>query len=412
MIIKYLRYILIWWLIFLSGVTVVGLVSWASQPATTGYPPKQKKEISMTLQKSSLDSQSPSRQTKVSLAKKTPVVQPPSVFTATVILGWDIMLSRTIGYENKKQWYDRIFRWTWYNPINNIAWCKGWWCLLFFNLESQFSLRDNDVYEKTFIFKANTGNIAVLEWLRGKNTLAVSLANNHVNNAWWEGMATTRSLLDSHGIHHVWAGNSKEQAREIMTFKHNTITRCVWWYSYDGAWGIYWWKPLYWNRAEKATMLADLETMKTTLRCDIKAMMIHRWAEYRMKPNAEQTTIAHALVDSGLDLLIWAHSHVPGHIEHYKGKYIFYSLGNALFDQDRGMKSIQAGMDTIYDAQLGKKTVPTYITLFPEMIATKNSSGTSLSLVTLHTARLEKGLYSPNDTVTEKNLIDSIFPTK
>ncbi len=103
---------------------------------------------------------------------------------------------------------------------------------------------------------------------------------------------------------------------------------------------------------------------------------------------------------------------MPGHIEHYKGKYIFYSLGNALFDQDRGMKSIQAGMDTIYDAQLGKKTVPTYITLFPEMIATKNSSGTSLSSVTLHTARLEKGLYSPNDTVTEKNLIDSIFPTK
>lgn len=41
----------------------------------------------MTLQKSSLDSQSPSRQTKVSLAKKSPVVQPPSVFTATVILG-------------------------------------------------------------------------------------------------------------------------------------------------------------------------------------------------------------------------------------------------------------------------------------------------------------------------------------
>ena len=76
MIIKYLRYILIWWLIFLSGVTVVGLVSWASQPATTGYPPKQKKDISTTLQKSSLDSQSTSRQTKVSLAKKTPVVQP------------------------------------------------------------------------------------------------------------------------------------------------------------------------------------------------------------------------------------------------------------------------------------------------------------------------------------------------
>jgi hypothetical protein len=51
------------------------------------------------------------------------------------------------------------------------------------NLESPFSQFDNDVKQRTFIFKANTGNISTLNTLRGNNTMVLSLANNHINNA-------------------------------------------------------------------------------------------------------------------------------------------------------------------------------------------------------------------------------------
>jgi poly-gamma-glutamate synthesis protein (capsule biosynthesis protein) len=38
--------------------------------------------------------------------------------------------------------------------------------------------------------------------------------------------------------------------------------------------------------------------------------------------------MAHAAIDAGADLIAGHHPHTPGAIEVYKGKVIFYSLGN------------------------------------------------------------------------------------
>ena len=399
MLLKYIRYIIISLLIILSGATVVGLTS-SKQPETT--IPIEKKVI----QNTTAQNNKRTMWQKIALVEKE---KAPSVFTSTIILGWDIMLSRTIWADNKKQWYTRIFSGTNYHPIEAIPTCESWWCLLLMNLESPFSIRDNDIKERTFTFKSNTWNIAVLDALRGKNTMALNLANNHVNNAWWEWISTTRTLLDQHWFFHVGAWNTPEQAKQILTFKHNNISRCIAGYSYDGNWWIYWWKPLYRNKNNLSGMVADLQMMKTQLRCDIKAMILHRWSEYRISPNKSQITQAHSLIDNGLDIIIWWHSHIPWTIEVYSGKYIFYSLWNALFDQDRWMNSVQAWMDTIYDDVLWKKTVPTYITIFPELIATKNTSGTKLSLKQIHTARLEDWVFYPNDDKTRNNLLEKIL---
>lgn len=310
------------------------------------------------------------------------------------------MLSRTIWYHNKKQWYNRIFSWTNYNPIATISPCDTWWCLLIMNLESPFSQYYNDLPEKTFTFKANTGNIVTLLWLRQNNTMVLSLANNHINNAWWEWLMTTKNVLDAHNFYHVWAGITTEEAKTILTLKHNNITRCISAYSFDGNWWTYWWKPLYRNKVSLSGMLNDLTIMKNTTACDLKAMILHRGREYIMKPNQEQITQAHSLIDNWLDILIWWHAHVPWRIEQYKWKYIFYSLGNALFDQDRWMKSTQAGMDTIYDDVLQRNAVPTYISLFPELLATKSATWTILQLQNIHGARVEKWIYKELDNTT------------
>ncbi len=399
MLLKYMRYIIISLLIILSGATVVGLSS-SKQPETSILVEKK------PIQQDTIISNKKSMRQKISLVKEE---KKPTVFTSTIILGWDIMLSRTIWADNKKQWYNRIFSGNNYHPIEAIPTCEKWWCLLLMNLESPFSPKDNDVKERTFIFKANTWNVATLSALRGKNTMAVSLANNHVNNAWWEWIATTRTLLDQHWFFHVGAWNTAEQAHEILTFKHNNITRCIAWYSYEWNWWIYWWKPLYRNKINLSGMIADLQMMKTQLRCDIKAMMLHWWSEYRTKPNSWQIIQAHTLIDNWLDIIIWWHSHVPWTIEIYSGKYIFYSLWNALFDQDRWMKVVQPWMNTIYDDILWKKTVPTYISIFPELLASKTNSWTTLSIKQIHTARFEDGMYYPNDDKTRNNVLKSIL---
>ena len=52
-----------------------------------------------------------------------------------------------------------------------------------------------------------------------------------------------------------------------------------------------------------------------------------------LQSNASQQNLAHELIDAGTDVVIGHHPHVVQEIELYNGKFIFYSLGNAVFDQ-------------------------------------------------------------------------------
>jgi hypothetical protein len=85
---------------------------------------------------------------------------------AYLVAGGDIMLSRNIGYYNKKNGYERIFGSGTYNPVSVFTGCKAENCLLFFNLESLFHPKDNDIQMGGFTFRANSANIAVLKQLR------------------------------------------------------------------------------------------------------------------------------------------------------------------------------------------------------------------------------------------------------
>jgi hypothetical protein len=48
------------------------------------------------------------------------------------------------------------------------------------------------------------------------------------------------------------------------------------------------------------------------------------------------------------------------------------------------MQAVRAGMDSIYDYELGKDTVPTYISLFPEILIEKRDDSTTISLQDIH----------------------------
>ena len=77
-------------------------------------------------------------------------------------------------------------------------------------------------------------------------------------------------------------------------------------------------------------------------------MHIHWGFEYDTKPSSRQREIAHKLVDSGADVVIGHHPHVVQPIEIYKGKAIFYSLGNFIFDQNTKETKRGFGVGTVY----------------------------------------------------------------
>lgn len=155
-------------------------------------------------------------------------------------------------------------------------------------------------------------------------------------------------------------------------------------------------------------MLADLEEMKN-LNCDVKVLSLHRGAEYRLHPNQRQRNLAHKLIDKGADLILGGHSHVPGEIEQYQGKYIFYSLGNFIFDQDRGKTAQGTEFDYIYDYELEGKTVPTYIAMLAKIKIISVPQGVRIVLDQIAMSRMKEGIHQQLDEETRSEILSHIW---
>jgi len=82
------------------------------------------------------------------------------------------------------------------------------------------------------------------------------------------------------------------------------------------------------NTDELSSLLYTL-----SVHSDVQIAYIHWGEEYVHVHNQVQEDLAHALIDNGIDMVIGHHPHVVQDIALYKGKPIFYSLGNFIFDQ-------------------------------------------------------------------------------
>src|SRR5207247_3698225 len=66
---------------------------------------------------------------------------------------------------------------------------------------------------------------------------------------------------------------------------------------------------------------------------DVVIVYPHWGIEYRASPFAGQQALARAMIDAGADMVIGNHAHWVGAMEVYKGRPIWYALGNFVFDQ-------------------------------------------------------------------------------
>ncbi len=160
----------------------------------------------------------------------------------------------------------------------------------------------------------------------------VSLANNHIGDAGRKGMLQTMRNLDKRGLAHGGLGKNLEAAHEATLLKAGDVT--VGFLGYDMI------APSY----RAGTDLAGSAGMtKKALKRDIRAaraagadvvVVFPHWGiEYRAAPSATQRRLGHAAIDAGADLVIGNHPHWAEGMEVYKGKPIWYALGNFVFDQ-------------------------------------------------------------------------------
>jgi len=209
----------------------------------------------------------------------------------TMMFVGDIMLSRGVG---KKMQKENNYNW----PFLKIADYLKQADLLFGNLEGPISDQGQDTGKK-YSFRAVP---QAIEGLNYAGFDVLSIANNHIFDWGQEAKADTILRLKQNNI--LPAGFDEKPILEIENTKIG-------------------FSAFTWPLPEKIELPE----------ADIKIVSMHLGEEYQKKSNSEQQNFARAAIDAGADLVIGHHPHVTQEIEYYQGKYIFYSLGNFIFDQ-------------------------------------------------------------------------------
>ena len=178
-----------------------------------------------------------------------------------------------------------------------------------------------------------TGDLRLMPVLDQAGIDGVTLGNNHILDAGTTGLDETMGHLDDAGIAHAGAGMDLAVARRPMIFDLDGTKIGVLSYmgvpNYDWAWAT--------NSAPgTAPLLQNLmeeDIKRLRPKVDLVVVSPHWGIEYMSTPEPEQVKLAHAAVDAGADIFIGGHAHWPKGIEMYRGKPIYYGVGNFLLDQ-------------------------------------------------------------------------------
>ena len=168
--------------------------------------------------------------------------------------------------------------------------------------------------------------------LKKGNVKVVSVANNHAIDFGGESLMECFKILKDNGIEWIGGGETYEDAFIPVFIKKGDVSVGI-----VGVTSV----SNYMFRREDSVMLARADTsmIKKILNImdtvDYRVIFYHGDYEYSLTPSKNKVNFARWCIENGFDLFIGHHPHVPQSIEIYRGKFIFYSLGNFVFKQKR-----------------------------------------------------------------------------
>lgn len=214
------------------------------------------------------------------------------------------------------------------------------------NLEAPLTEGGREFHAKRFRFRAAPAAAAAL---KRAGFSVMTLANNHMMDFGAEGLRDTISHLNRNGIAFAGAGPSISDARreaavtvrgQTVAFLAYSLTQPIEFFAADGRPGT---APGY-----AGHYLADIRRVRGS--ADHVVVSFHWGQERATMPSPYQIEAAHRAIDAGADIVIGHHPHVLQGIEIYRGKPIFYSLGNFAF----GSRSPSADRSIIARVTLGE----------------------------------------------------------
>jgi poly-gamma-glutamate capsule biosynthesis protein CapA/YwtB (metallophosphatase superfamily) len=202
------------------------------------------------------------------------------------------------------------------------------------NLECVLSDGGAPVFPKTFHFRSDARNIAVL---RAAQIDAVTLANNHVLDYGNDAMSEMLEILDRAGIVHSGAGKNFDEASRpaIATVRGTKLAVLAFtdnepgWEAGAGRPGIFY-APIESGDSRAQMVLEIVGRGKPA--ADFLIVSAHWGPNWGYAPPREHVAFAHAMIDAGADLVFGHSSHVYRGIEFYRGRAIVYGAGDFVDD--------------------------------------------------------------------------------
>lgn len=172
-----------------------------------------------------------------------------------------------------------------------------------------------------------TGSIA--DAMKFLNFDCLTLANNHIMDYGKQGLEDTLTFCKKEGFAYVGVGMNESEADKIKYIKIDgktlaIINCCEFEFSIalgndSGA-----------NHIDAVKQYYQIKEAKVN--ADYVIVIVHGGHEHWQLPSPRMTRMYRFFVDAGADSVINHHQHCYSGYEVYKGKPIFYGLGNFFFD--------------------------------------------------------------------------------
>lgn len=223
-----------------------------------------------------------------------------------VLLAGDIMLDRGVEYLMNKN--------SVYYPFEKISQALMGADIVMGNLEGPIVSNPpyfpDDSLEFAFSPEAINGLVF-------SNFNLLSLANNHTLNMNNAGLEETKEFLQEAGIDFVGHPVSCDKS---FFYQENDLI----FLAFN--------KTFSFNCSDDE-IAGTIEEVKSLNPEGFIIVIIHWGEEYQPVSSISQKKTAYKIIEAGANLIVGSHPHVVQEIEEYKGKLIFYSLGNFIFDQ-------------------------------------------------------------------------------
>lgn len=225
-----------------------------------------------------------------------------------IIFVGDIMLDRAVAIHAKRDGKESIFEGVKY-LFEGVDAVIG-------NLEGTVSYRKSIAVPGSSILRF-TFDPSFMPILRSIGFKAVSLANNHSLDFGHDADTETRDYLHNNDILTFGSALNDRDLSSSISMK-------------DGAFCLVGYHDLFFP--DHSGVIEEIKNIRSG--CKKIIVFVHWGSEYTHFPSDRQRILAQSFIDIGADLVIGAHPHVVQPVEIYKGKAIFYSLGNFVFDQN------------------------------------------------------------------------------